>query len=100
MLRGDLDSLVEVRAVEDVEADDPLLGLGERTAGDEQLPERTRTVVASSTGRSRSPISRLPRPSTSASQSSMSARGSGAVSGSGSVATNIMYFIGSPRFAD
>ena len=37
VLGGDLDRLVEVGALEDVEADDPLPGLGVGPVGDQQL---------------------------------------------------------------
>ncbi len=56
-------------------------------------PDRTRTVVASSRGRNRSPMTHLPRPFTSSNQASMSGAALGSVSGSVSVATNIRYFI-------
>ena len=59
-------------------------------------PPRTRTSVASSTGRSRSPITRSPRASTSATHSPMLSSSGTNGSASGSVATNIMYRIRSP----
>src|SRR4029450_12306800 len=61
-------------------------------------PRLTLTVVASLTGRRRSPVTRFPRPSTSASHCSMvrsSADGSASAAASGAATTNIMYFMGS-----
>ena len=61
------------------------------------FPRLTLTVVASLTGARASPVMRLPRPSTSASHSSMvssSSDGSASAAASGSTTTNIMYFMG------
>ena len=46
ILRGPLERLVEVVALDEVEAAELLLRLGERAVGDERSPSRTRTVVA------------------------------------------------------
>ena len=57
------------------------------------LPPRRRTVVASSGGRSRSPITRVPGRRTSPPLLDLGSPSGSSGSGSGSVATNIRYFM-------
>ena len=65
----DLDCLIQIGAVDDVEASDVLLGLAEGPSATSVSPSCTRTVVAVLTDSSRSPTSRTPRRSISSSQS-------------------------------
>ena len=70
VLGGHFDRLVKIRALEDVETSDLLLGLRERAVGDDNLAvleaNRDGALAASSTGASSCPRRRTPRPSISA----------------------------------
>ena len=103
VLGGDGDRLVDVGALEDVEAGDPLAVSANGPSVTSTSPLRMRTVRASAVGRSASPITRVPDASWRSTQSSTSSSLGSPVGGSGavSVQTNIMYFTAgsSGRFA-
>ena len=98
VLGGDLDRLVEVGALEDVEADDPLARLGERAVGHEHLA----AAHADGRGVGDRPHRVADHPGAAgvvrSTQSSTSSSAGSPVGGSGSVSvqTNIMYFTGAP----
>ena len=60
MFRRNLNGLIDVSAVEEIEAPNPFLRFGEGAFGDQELALRTRTVLALSIWARRWPMIRLP----------------------------------------